>query len=207
MSDSSALIAETGSTNVDTMTVTTGFGTVKRQRVGLQQLATSADSQSGSNLDMVALAGDNPLGVFDHIRTLAASGYGLGAVLIGGAFDDASNGLTFTQVNSGTAFWQNRSSKAIKQRTLIVSNTTNVTVTFTVALAGLAVSTAVLIFTLTAGGTAIVSKGVAFASAGTYTRTQGNEALLDAPADNITVSATGTGATSGQVNADLLQVA
>ena len=128
------------------------------------------------------------------------------------AWDLASATETAAQVASGTSNIINqRAARGFSARTVLLANGTNQTLTFQFYLYSNGVNGPflVLAFTLTAGASLVFGGGVAALSGGgggTYTRTQGNEALVNAPADQYSFTVLQNAAAGGgNVTVDVIQ--
>jgi hypothetical protein len=123
------------------------------------------------------------------------------------SYDSGSGSVTAAQIATGNPIPVNvRPALGNARRRLSIGNGTNVTVTVLVRQNGQVATPAILQFTITAGANAIVGNGVGAGDGGTYTRTAGNEALLDAPCASLTVQVLqNAGATTGSLTAELEQ--
>lgn len=181
-------------------------GSVIAQLKGLfnRIVAGSADALA-TTIGVLGFTGFNGA-TFDRLRTLASTGFGLGALLVGRVYDTATVTTGFAAIAAGNVtIINNRLSVGIDHRTLAVNNGTNVTLTITVAVNGPTLVPNILVFTLTSGSAVLIARGTTSAPAG-YTKVSGNEALLDAAENAITVSvAQAAGATNGNLIVDLIQ--
>ena len=126
------------------------------------------------------------------------------------AFDVSAGTATAAQIVAGAVnMIAARQAAGFTERKLTIRNNTTVTVTIIVFLQDPTNALVdVLVFTITTNGVAIVTRGAGFASAfaGTYTRTNGNEAAIDGPATFIWIQVLqNAGAAGGNVVAELVQ--
>lgn len=124
------------------------------------------------------------------------------------AYRDDSATVTAAQIAAGATNAITVVGSGFGVRALSLVNGTNVTVTVNVFVQHvLTGNLTILQFTATAvAGYALVSKGIGIGNGLVYTRTFGNELLLDTPCDTIIVQVTqNVGAASGSVKLALIQ--